>query len=338
MPPDLDLDPKLVSKLRALQATPTRSPQLASRARTSFLVEAARLAPSSHSQPQTRQGGWNEALKNLWFFRQKGKNALLNFAITILLTFALLIGSGVTAVAAAQSAQPEDVLYPVKTWSEDVRLDWEHNPQSRLDLTLQFTDRRIAEIQASLAVNGTIPEPVLARLQSEQEQTLALAAGLPAPQVLPALTQVRNRARQQDQALSDMQLPNSHAAQYLARVETMLQNQAQLAQQGMDNPEALRQRLRNGDYSQPGTNIPAGTSTPCNGNGSGYGPVRSQTPQVDSTPIPGSGYRYGSSKTPPADITSNPGSEPQGSSTPKAGNGPGPQPASGSGGGKGGKP
>ena len=76
---------------------------------------------------------------------------------TILLIAALLLGGGGATAVAAQTAEPDGALYPVKVWSEEVRFDLARTDQNRLELALQFANRRMAEIQNQLAA-GEAPD------------------------------------------------------------------------------------------------------------------------------------------------------------------------------------
>ena len=169
---------------------------------------------------------------------------MFNVTMALLIILGVVFGGGATTVAAAQTAQPEQPLYPVKIWSEDIRLGWETDSKGRLDLGLQFTARRADEISAMLAAGASVPEPVLARFENQQRQALEYAAGMPDELVLPALEQVRNQARQQEQIMMQLQVSEPTAVQIRTRVQIMLQTQAQTAQQGIEDPLWLREQLR----------------------------------------------------------------------------------------------
>ena len=308
MNPNPELDPKLNALIRSLQRQTPRDPQAASRARDSFLAEAAQIAPRVSISAQSRLDKWKESLKTFWFSTQKEQKTMFNLFMTVLIVLGAVFGGGATTVAAAQAAQPNETLYPVKTWSEDVRLAWENDPQEKLGLLLQFADRRTEEMQSLFVADSSIPEPVMTRFENQQQQALNLAAGMPDDLTLPALERIRNQARQQEQTLAQLQIAAPAAQQTRARIQKMIQSQEQMALQGIQNPDWLRQqlRLRERDriwFFTPTTQATENTGAPLSGSnpwttgtptpGSGYGPGGSHNPWMDGTPTPGSGYGPG---------------------------------------------
>jgi len=323
-----EVDPKLDAYIQALHRTAPRNPQLAARAREKFLAEAAQItyrAPSVSISMLSRLDKWMATLKSFRLVNQKERNPMFNLFITVLLVLGAVLGGGATTVAAAQTAQPDQTLYPVKTWSEDLRLGWETDPQAKFDLALKFTVRRAEEIKTMLAAGGIVPEPVLARFENQQQQELQMAAGMPDDLAKPAFEQVHNQSRQQVQVMQQLQLDNPACEQIRARVQTMLQVQVRASETGIENPDLLRDQLRLRDRDKIHQNttgaetIDVETGTTANGNpwttgtptpGSGYGPGPggSQNPWTDVTPTPGSGYGSGESQNPWTDETPVPGS------------------------------
>jgi hypothetical protein len=359
--PNPELDPKLAASLKSLQRQALRDPQAASRARQAFLEQAAQIKPRVSNLPPNRLEGRKENLLAFWFGLRKEKNPMLNFVLSVVLVLGLMLGAGATTVAAAQAAPPDGALYPLKTWSEDVRLDWVADPQAKLDLTLQFNARRSADLQTALCSGAAVPEPVLARFENQERLTLTLAAGLPVDQTRAALEQIRTQARQQEQAMAQLQLNTPAAQQIRARLQTMLQTQAQIAQQGLENPNWLREQLRlheNNRFrlSTPTVQPPArptsptpggsqGTHTPGQGNGPGAG--NSQNPWIEPTytPCPGNGPGTGTNgnigptaNPNPGNPTTQPGQGEGGNTQPGDGNGSGGETGNGSGNGNGSKP
>jgi hypothetical protein len=74
-----------------------------------------------------------------------------------LIALVILIGSSLT-VYASQGSLPGESLYLIKSWSEDVRLSFATSPQTKLNLTLDFTDRRMDEINSLVESGKTFPE------------------------------------------------------------------------------------------------------------------------------------------------------------------------------------
>ncbi len=67
--------------------------------------------------------------------------------ITAALVLALFISGG-TTVYASQESLPDDVLYPVKTGVENLRLALTRTPEARASLHLELAERRIEEVVA----------------------------------------------------------------------------------------------------------------------------------------------------------------------------------------------
>jgi hypothetical protein len=326
MKPKPELDPKLDALLQELRHSTPRNPEIVSQARQAFLTQAAQMAqqvPRVSISTPGRLNRWKENLKTIWFGTQKEQKPMLNLFMSVLLVLGVVFGGGATTIAAAQAAQPNETLYPVKTWSEDVRLGWVSDPQEKLDLALQFSTRRVEEIKGMFAVDATIPEPVMTRFENQQQQVLDLAAGMPDDLIIPALERVRDQARQQEQIMAQLHVQDQANQQIHNRIQNLLQSQEQMAGQGIHNPDLLRQQLRQhgrnhnwlltptAEVTEPGqTPLPGsnpwttGTPTPC----SGYGPGGSRNPWTTGTPTPGSGYGTGESQNPWMDGTPTPGS------------------------------
>jgi len=71
---------------------------------------------------------------------------MINTLTTILLTISLFLSGGAATVAAAQNSQPDQLLYGIKLFSEDALLDVTTNPEAQFSLSLDYVDRRGAEI------------------------------------------------------------------------------------------------------------------------------------------------------------------------------------------------
>ena len=352
---DPEMDRDLEEMLRAMQHTAPRDPQKVARAREAFLTEARTLAPRVSNLQPGRLNRWQDRFGAFGLLTRREKKPVFNLVMTVLLVLGAVFGGGATAVAASQNAQPDNALYFVKTLSEDVRMDVEADAQTRLNLALQYTARRLAETRTMLAAQGAAPESLMLRFENQLQQALMLAAGMPNGEALQALERVREQARTQDQIMAQLQLQTATALQTRTRIRTMLQTQEQLAQAGIGDPTWLRQQLRQHTRSQIMQALAAtesavapvapeapmgggnpwtdGTPTP----GSSYGPGTSQNPWTDETPVPGSGYGPGPGTGDCTDCTGQPMNGGSGSGT-GGGNGSqggGSQGSGGSGGGKG---
>ena len=244
---------------------------------------------------------------------------------TLMLIAALLLGGGGVTAVAAQTANPDSMLYPVKVWSEDARYSITGDDFARLDLSLEFANRRMAEIQSQLAAGETPGEALQFRLQNHLELALRLAAGLPPEQTSGALLRVQTALQSQLRAADAWQITGSAGEQVRHRVRSMLQERLNLCEEGLQDPLQLRQRLQerqqnriNSDPTLSGASSlnPWTTGTPTPGSGYGPGPGGNQNPWTDGTPTPGSGYGPGPGEN------QNPWTD--GTPTPGSGYGPGP--------------
>jgi uncharacterized membrane protein YgcG len=349
---DPEIERDLEALLRSLQRHAPRDPQQAARRREAFLAEARSMTPPVSNLEPSRPNRWQDRFRAFGLLTRREKRPVLNAVMTVLLVLGAVFGGGATAVAASQNAQPDNALYFVKTVSENVRMDLEADPQARLDLALQYTARRMAETRTMLAAQDEAPDSLMLRFESQLQQALTLAAGMPNGEALQALARVRDQARVQDQTMAQMQLHAASALQTRTRVRTMLQTQEELAQAGLEDPTWLRQQLRQrtrgqimlaiqatesavGPESLMGDGNPWASTTPTPG--SSYGAGTSQNPWTDETPVPGSGYGPGPGTGDCPDCTGEPmnGSSGMGGGSQSGGSGGHGSGGSGGGGGKG---
>jgi hypothetical protein len=257
--------------------------------------------------------------------------AMVNILVTLLVALGLVFGGGGAALAASQSAMPDEALYPVKTWSEQVQLQLAGDDEGKLQLMNTFTNRRMEEIRTMLQAGEQVPEPVMTRLEYQLQYMLQMAAGQPEDQSKQALLQVRNQLQIQNQLMQQLQLCEGDQAGLLTheRIRSMLEVHQGQAEGGLEDPQWLQQQIQlqlqqqqqNGPMNPSGESVielsganPYTTGTPTHE--SGYGPGESQNPWTDTTPTPESGYGPGESQNPWTDTTP----------TPNSGYGPGPGP------------
>lgn len=233
---------------------------------------------------------------------------MLSTITSIIVILGLILGGGGVTVAAAQSSLPDQTLYPVKLWSEEMRADLAADPQTQFDLALQFADRRAGEIQSVIQAGGLPPEPVINRLQNQVENALQIAAKQGDGMGMQLIEQACDRLRQQDRLMEHLQSrSNPEAAPTLAHLRQMIRERLAWAEEGMNDPARLQERLHKRDGSGQGVS-PASSPSPAGGQqkGSPVAPGGGQggNPWTEGTPTPGSGYGPG----PGPDATCTPGS------------------------------
>jgi hypothetical protein len=325
-----EIDPQLKEKFATLDTVPERDPGKARIGRAAFLHEAQTLASTVTPSAKPHHTLWWHFLRSVSWVYTLNQPQWFGAITTILLIAALVLGGGVT-VAAAQSSQPNQSLYAVKVWSEDVRLGLSTNPQTECQLALGFANRRAEEIQNMLIIGEVPPEAVQTRYQAQLDQAIQFAVDQPAVQAVQALEQIRSRIQTQQQTFQQPYKngsPDTNAV--VLRLQQMLKERLKWVEDGLADPAILRDQLRlhlqpesqnqlssatpdgQGTVVQPGTGDgnpwATGTATP----GSGYGPgpatgnCANCTPTSDGqggnpwttgTPTPGSGYGPGPTGT-----------------------------------------
>ena len=165
------LEPLLTTlvDVHELRAVPVRSSVTAAHSREQFMAAAMRLTEERRTPPVT----WWERLAAWWagivaiFVPPAGRRASglpvgLLAAMLVVILAGVLVTGGVTVSA---KALPGDILYPIKTSSELVRLFIARDPMVRSGLEQEFSARRRHEAQAvamqgrhieSLSLDGTL--------------------------------------------------------------------------------------------------------------------------------------------------------------------------------------
>lgn len=307
---------EIIQALEGLRQVPPRDPQKAARGREQFMSLVNASARSGHltqrsiseraitTGPAKRLIGWIERITQSPF--KKERFAMIPTLATILVSLALLFSGAGATVFAAQDSLPDDVLYPVKTWSEDLRLELASAPATQIELALNFANRRMAEIGGLTAEGLTVPAQVTERWQHQVEFALGLAAGQPEEALEPLLLRIREHLRTQDQLLTQLrQHQPDESTPLMARVQTRLREQLRLVEAGLEDPLGFQQHYRYG----PGGKIddaPQGGYGPGDGlkdgTGEQYGPGPGDSPedgtgeQYGPGPGPGDGPEDGTSE------------------------------------------
>ncbi len=240
-----ELDQQLRVKLEPLQQIQPRDAAAANLGRTRFLAEACRLAVTSKGP--NRLTVWKDDLRSLFIRKEKAPMFSTLFSVFLILA-TLLGGSGIT-VAAAQTSQPGDVLYPVKIFSEDAYYQLATGDQARFDLTMQYFERRMAEFQNMLE-NGQVPPDALqTRLQTHLQTALELAVKDPAD-TEKLLEQVRLRLQEQVQTRMQQTIPDPAGETLRLQVRDMLQTRISWADDALEQFARLRQQTQNQEQIQ----------------------------------------------------------------------------------------
>jgi hypothetical protein len=282
-----------------------------------FLKQAESLKPAVSPQPKRRHNEWLEKI----FIKERVKM----FA-TILVIISLLLGGSGGAVFASQASLPNDLLYPVKTWSEQVQAQFADGPEQQYQLMLRFADQRVAELEKMAEAGKTPPDATVERLRLHLDECLQLAAQQDDPDMLRLITQLQTRLKLQDHKLAQAQEKAGPAADAaLTKARTLLQIRLRLTETALEDPQQFRSQVRAGisdSLEEPQQNQemnqekfqqgedPWTEEAPPSGSQSGFGEKNGGNPWTDTTPTPGSGYGSGEQKgdNPWTDTTPTPGS------------------------------
>jgi len=268
-----ELEPDLARKMGLLLETPQRDPQASARGRANYLTLSRSLARERavhgavSTAPFRRLNGWMQTIFN----RPPGKESysMLTTIVSIALAFTLLFGgAGVTAYA-AQDSLPSEVLYPLKTMGEDLRLELASGEQAQFELALAYANRRMGEISAMLGAGEPLGEQVGTRLQDHLNLALRLAARMSEQDMEQALLRIRQQIQEQ---LRTMEMLQSKAPEQdkgaLERIQAMFQAQNRMAELGLEDPLAFRLHFQQG----AGQDQDPGQEPSGNGQGNGPGP------------------------------------------------------------------
>jgi hypothetical protein len=226
-------DKHLMDLLARFRTAPGRDPQLAAGARADFLRLAQELEAAAPQQP---------ASAHIVLPKKRGipvwKILLAGF-----LALGIVFAGAATTVYAAQDSLPDQALYPLKTLSEDALLTLAPSQQERLSLTLDFTDRRLAEIASLQSAGHPIPQKAIDRFQDELDRALELASGMTDPAMVQSLDKVSRRTQGQLRAM-DMLVNDNPGAPTLMGIQARLQEQARVVELGKDDPQGFRQLIQ----------------------------------------------------------------------------------------------
>jgi hypothetical protein len=298
-PPNKLPDPRFERELSVLRDMPPRDPQAEQRGRDRFLAEVKSTETAAVLRQNKRLPIWNTIQT---FLSGKMKPGFaLSPIIAVIVAATLLLAVAGTTVSASQNSQPDQALYPVKLWSEDLRLQFAGDVPTRMQLDQEFTGRRVAEM-IRLAQSGQVAGAVVTdRLQLLVDDAIQNATTLNADGSKKALENlVANLQRHQEQLVKLKDQANPTAVAEFTRLVAILNLKQQLADQGIKDPQALRdrmQQMKKKDQDLPGN--PGGPQGKGNSDRT-RGPDKTDAPGEDEkNKGNGNGPGAQSTKTPP---------------------------------------
>lgn len=157
----------------------------------------------------------------------------MNLIISTLVIAGLLFGGGAT-VRAAQDDLPNEPLYAVKMWSEETRLQFQNNPQDKVDYLMTMAQTRIVEMAQLVADGEPIPEKTPILLQQHIQQALQLCTNTEDATCDQTMLQIRDRLREQDHLMQQLLIDAPEDAQpTLLRTREMLRTHLQQVEDGL---------------------------------------------------------------------------------------------------------
>ena len=243
----------IIQRLRQLGAVPQRDPHKVAETRAAFLEQAHHLGKEKQKMPAVSAAlpmrptrSTKENNRPFWQrnpFRRKVVSPLWTLLATTIVTLALALGGTGIAAYAAQDSLPDQALYNMKTFTEDMQLQLTSQTENQLALALEFANRRVNELAAMAEQRKSAPEKVANRHGSEVDHALQLAAGLPSTGLAGALEQIRTHLQQQEQTMAKL-LQDRPQDAVLQRMQTRLQQRLQLTESGLKDPQGFLERIR----------------------------------------------------------------------------------------------
>jgi len=248
-------------RLQGLKAVPgrERSREAEQTGKARFLSEAAALRKAIPVRDASRPLGLWETFTSF----VSGKQGRLAFytATVLCVVLGLLLASGGMVAFAAQGSQPDQILYPVKLISENVRLGLAANPQSQFQLNMEFAGRRLDEIDNLVQAGKDPSSQVTDRLQNELNAAMDNAANLDNTASVKALENLQANLQQHENQLVKLQSQdNPHATANYTRVVEMLQQKVNQAEQGIKDPQSIHEIIK--QQHKQDNQPPKATATP----------------------------------------------------------------------------
>ncbi len=234
------INPELKKHLESLRDVPQRGLQANHASRENYLAQVKTLKPRPLSQAQPNRKT-PAAGRRSWASR-------LAVMAAVLLT--ALSGLGGT-VYAAQAALPDDLLYPVKTLTEDIQVSLESDPQDRLDLYASFASRRLQEIQAQVEAGQEVSQKALDLLEKHTQKMLEQAAQIGESGLEHALRQIEQNLEKQNQQMEKLGQDHPQGgAPGLVKAQEKIRERLELVENGIQEPQGFRETMRERNEKQ----------------------------------------------------------------------------------------
>lgn len=248
------IDPHVQQHLEILKDTPPREHEKIQAGRQYFLSVAASMKRPVSIARDERHNRWIPTINF------KERRSMLTALATIIVAAVMLFGGAGATVFAAQDSVPDDLLYAVKTWSEDIQLSLTNNPQAKFDLVEGYILRRFTETDSMIEEMKPIPPGLASRLENQLNYMLQLASqSKDNEEMESALIRIRSMLQDRIQLMANQgeYIPEWAIPAY-AQIQQMLNERLRRIETGIEEPLKFRQQMES----------PAGGYSPGSGNGS----------------------------------------------------------------------
>lgn len=232
-------DPKILQSLQAMKEVPTLEPSEQRRMQADFIQQIQRVRADTVTFSQKSRLNHRKQFANNLFLRWRTSSMATKIIGIIIAITTVLSGAGAGTVYAAQSALPDEALYDVKLWSEEVQLDLAQSPESDLALHLKFADRRVEEMLEMQAEGEDVDPELGLELTGHLWMAEQLAGECEDP--LEAQQQIRQRLMNQEQLLT-----NAPEDALMTQTRQMLQQQLRLMQCDPEDEDCQQQVCEDG--------------------------------------------------------------------------------------------
>jgi hypothetical protein len=236
------LDPRIENALDKLKNSPHREAENAVKGRAIFLGEAHKIQLSVSNSEMLRHKGWNQ--KKSWTTRifRKETSPMFTTLVSAFLAIVLALGGSGVTLAAAQSSNSDDFLYPLKLFSEDVRLELINGTPEAIRLELEYLIRRTMELQEIIGENKIPSTGLINRLQEQINTILQQATRLDKEDSLQLMQQVRDQIQIQEQLFQQLQSEVDDPT--MLQIRTMLQDRIRLLDLATGNSQMTQEQLQ----------------------------------------------------------------------------------------------
>lgn len=228
------LDPQFEDWISSLRLITPRAPQAAQRGKNNFLAQAQSMSAPVSKMTEQRHTRWIYLLQN--YFKNKEYSPMYAIIASFVLVLAIMFGGTGATVLAAQDSLPNQSLYPVKTFAEDLALRYTFRSTQRFQMELDYAARRLTEMAHLGKMGQEVPETTFLRLEEHLDQALIIAAQFEEAEMIRALHQIRERLQLYIEAIPD----DLDHDPLMIRIREMVQSRLSWVESGLDDPNEFR--------------------------------------------------------------------------------------------------